>query len=155
METKEGIAALYGTDFYEWTQRNGELLSTGCVQEADIPHIAEEIKDMGERDKREVRSRLVVLIAHLLKWQFQPQLRYAESGSSSRIQTINEQRLELTGIFEQSGSLECHGRSDMVRIYRLAVKRAALETRIAQTYFPAACPYSFDQIMDDEFFPGA
>jgi hypothetical protein len=147
MGLQEELAALYETDFHEWTQRNGELLSHGRVPEADIPHIVEEIRDMGERDKRGVRSRLVGLITHLLNWQFQPQLRYTESGHASGIATIDEQ--QLTGIFEQSGNLERHGRSDMVNIYRRAVK----ETGISQTGFPSDYPYSF-QIMHEEFLPG-
>jgi hypothetical protein len=149
MGLKEELAALYEKDFYEWTQRNSELLSQGCVHEVDIPHIAEEIKDMGERDKREVRSRLTVLISHLLKWQFQPDLR-----SSSWMSTINEQRYELDGIFDQSGSLERVGRSELVRVYRRAKKQASIETGVSLDHFPAECPYSFEQVMDVEFLSG-
>jgi hypothetical protein len=149
MALKEELAALYEKDFYEWTQRNSELLSQGCVHEVDIPHIAEEIKDMGERDKREVRSRLVVLITHLLKWQFQPEIR-----SSSWLSTINEQRNELDGIFDQSGSLERVGRSDLVGVYRRAKKQASVETSISTDHLPAECPYSFEQIMDIDFLSG-
>jgi hypothetical protein len=153
MGLREELTALYDQDFYEWTQRNGELLSQGCIHEADVLHIAEEIRDMGERDKREVRSRLAVLITHLLKWQFQPQLRYTESGSSSWLASINEQRNELSAIFDQSGSLERVGRSGLALVYRQAVKQASIETGIPASRFPAECPYSFDQIIGDEFLP--
>jgi hypothetical protein len=47
---------LYRTDSFEWTQRNAELLSRGCFELADIPHIAEELADMGQRDQRQVKS---------------------------------------------------------------------------------------------------
>jgi hypothetical protein len=153
MGLKEELTALYDRDFYEWTQRNSELLSQGCIHEADVLHIAEEIRDMGERDKREVRSRLAVLITHLLKWQFQPQFRHTESGSSSWLASINEQRNDLSEIFDQSGSLERAGRSDLARVYRQAAKQASIETGIPASRFPTECPYSFDQIIDHEFLP--
>jgi hypothetical protein len=153
MGLKEELTALYDQDFYEWTQRNGVLLSQGFVHEADVLHIAEEIRDMGERDKREVRSRLAILITHLLKWQFQPQLRYTESGSSSWLASINEQRNELSAIFDQSGSLERVGRSDLARVYRQAAKQASIETGVPASLFPSECPYAFDQITDEKFLP--
>ncbi|HXB72298.1 MAG TPA: DUF29 family protein [Candidatus Acidoferrales bacterium] len=56
-------AELYDLDFYEWTVRNGELLRSGRVSEADLEHIAEEIEDIGKRERRELLSRLGVLIA--------------------------------------------------------------------------------------------
>ena len=65
-------ADLYDRDFAEWTRHNAELLRAGRASEADLEHIAEEIEDMGNRDRRELRSRLRVLLAHLLKWKFQP-----------------------------------------------------------------------------------
>ena len=50
-------AELYDLDFYEWTVRNAELLRSGRVSEADLEHIAEEIEDMGKRERRELLSR--------------------------------------------------------------------------------------------------
>jgi len=153
MGVKEEMAALYERDFYEWTQRTSELLRNGCLHEVDVPHIAEEIRDMGERDKREVRSRLVVLLTHLLKWQFQPELRYTESGSSSWLASINAQRRELEAIFDQSGTLNRHGRSSLAYVYRQAAKQASIETGIPMDRFPMECPYSFEQVVDDGFLP--
>lgn len=68
---REDTAALYDRDFFEWTVRNAELLRRGCVEEADLEHLAEEIEDLGKRDTREVMSRLTVLLMHLLKWSIQ------------------------------------------------------------------------------------
>ena len=66
---------LYDEDFFEWTRRTAELLRAGRLDQADIEHIAEEIEDMGKRDLKELNSRVQVLVAHLLKWQFQPEKR--------------------------------------------------------------------------------
>jgi len=62
-------AALYETDFFEWTQRTAEQLRRRRFDETDIEHAAEEIEDMGKRDLRELNSRMEVLMAHVLKWK--------------------------------------------------------------------------------------
>ena len=81
---------LYDRDFVEWTVRNAELLRAGRLEEADIEHIAEEIEDMGKRQRHELRSRLRILLIHLLKWQAQPERR-----GPSWIATIGAQRAEI------------------------------------------------------------
>jgi Domain of unknown function DUF29 len=90
-----GVHELYELDFFEWTQRNAELLRQGCLESADIPHIAEELADMGERDRREVKSYLKHLMMHLLKWQFQPDRR-----DGSWAVSIDDSRNDLGYIFE-------------------------------------------------------
>jgi hypothetical protein len=89
MAMKEA-APLYDRDFFEWTARNAQLLREGRFAEVDAGHLAEEIEDVGKRDRREVRNRLKVLLVHLLKWTAQPGLRYAESGTSSWLDAIRE-----------------------------------------------------------------
>jgi hypothetical protein len=151
----EGMAAneastLYDRDFFEWTRRNSELLRHGCFTEADMGHIAEEIADMGSRDQREVRGYLIRLLLHLLKWKFQPELR----PSSWRTSIVGS-RIELEGIFEQSPSLERHARELVEAVYPRAVRVAVAETGLSRTSFPKSCPYTFDQIMDDDFLPSS
>jgi hypothetical protein len=63
---------LYDRDFYEWIQLNVDLLRRGCVERADLAHIAEEIEDVANRGQRTVESRIEVLVMHLLKWKYQP-----------------------------------------------------------------------------------
>ena len=91
MKAKE----LYERDFFEWAILNAELLRTGHLDEADLEHIAEEIEDMGISQKKELYSRLRVLVMHLLKWKFQPEGR-AESSWRS---TIRTQRAEIEALF--------------------------------------------------------
>ena len=59
-------------DFYAWSLEQAALLRQGRTAEADLDLIAEEIESMGKTEKRELVSRLTVLILHLLKWRFQP-----------------------------------------------------------------------------------
>ena len=56
---------------------------------------------MGKRDRRELVSRLTVLLADLLKWQFQPQFR-----SKSWQFTLREQRTQIAKLLKDSPSLK-------------------------------------------------
>src|SRR5262245_27963494 len=93
------VADLYDVDFAEWTRRNAELLRSGRVAEADLAHIAEEIEDMGKRERRSLFSRTERLIEHLLKWQYQPERR----GSSWR-RTIVMQRQGIARLLAENPS---------------------------------------------------
>src|ERR1700676_5000560 len=64
-------SALYEEDFYAWSNEQSALLRAGKLGQADIAHIAEEIESMGRTEKRELVSRLAILLQHLLKWRFQ------------------------------------------------------------------------------------
>jgi Domain of unknown function DUF29 len=139
---------LYERDFFEWTQVNADLLSRGCFEMADIVHIAEELADMGRSDRREVTSFLRRLITHLLKRQMQPVQR-----RPSWIASINDSRARLKDIFEQSPSLRRYTSGSIAGVYPDARRFAAKETGLVRTAFPAECPYSFDQLMDHDFFP--
>jgi hypothetical protein len=138
----------YEADFFEWTQSTADLIRQGRLAEVDWEHVAEEIADMGLRDRREVRSRLIVLISHLLKWQYQPELR----GKSWRA-TIVEQRTQLELVVEDSPSLRSIAREDLSKLFPKSVDLVAEETGIDPRRFPAVCPFAPEQILDPGFFP--
>jgi len=92
---------LYEKDFYEWTVRNASLLRSGRAIEADLAHIAEEIEDMGKRERRELLHRLSILTAHLLKWKVQ-----TERRSRSWELTIRVQRKDLAKLLTENPSLQ-------------------------------------------------
>jgi hypothetical protein len=146
--TKQDLAVLYDSDFFEWTQHSAELIRQGRLNEADLEHIAEEIEDMGKRDRREVRSRLIVLIAHLLKWQLQPERR-----TPSWRGTIIEQRQQLDLVFQDSPSLVDLAEHELPLIYTRAARRALAETGLASDRLPPECPYSETEILDSRFLP--
>jgi hypothetical protein len=139
---------LYDTDFAEWAAETARLLRAGRLDQVDLEHLAEEIEDMGKNNRREVQSRLRVLLAHLLKWRQQPQRR-----SKSWRSTIATQRVELHNIFRQSPSLRAGSAEAMADVYRDAVEQASIETGLASRAFPRACPYTVEEILDRKFFP--
>ena len=87
-------------DFYAWSSQQAALLRAGHVAEADLEHIAEEIESMGRAERRELVSRLTILLLHLLKWQFQPLLKAASWRA-----TIRVQRRDLRKHMEDNPSL--------------------------------------------------
>jgi hypothetical protein len=142
------IADLYDHDFLEWTVRNAQLLRSGRVQEADIAHIAEEIEDMGKSQRRALESRLEVLLAHLLKWQFQP-----EGRSPSWRATIRLQRSRIHKLLREMPSLRAVLPKQLPDAYENASLAAVGETGLPDETFPKLCPYSLEQILDDGYFP--
>lgn len=139
---------LYDRDFYAWANEQAGLLRAGKLSEADLEHIAEEIESMGKSEKRELVNRLSVLLMHLLKWQFQPSTR----GTSWRL-TIEEQRDRLADHLADNPSLKSTLDASIASSYRLAILGAARETGLDRTVFPSTCPWSFDQMMDEGFWP--
>ena len=142
------MSTLYDTDFYAWANEQAALLRAGQLAAADIANIAEEIDSMGKTEKREPVSRLTVLLMHLLKWRFQPLLQ----GPSWRT-TICNQRLDIADHLTDNPSLKAQIPEAMARAYRKALGGAGPETGLPATTFPATCPWSFDQIMDEGFWP--
>ena len=141
---------LYHKDFYAWTEQMTQALKKGALDEVDIEHLVEEVESMGASDLRELKSRLIILIAHLLKWAYQP-----DSRSSNWIGTISEQRTQLQNLLEQSPSLNNKAK-DLIndpKCYAKSVKIAVLETGLDKSNFPTNCPYHLDQLLDDDFFP--
>jgi len=144
---------LYDRDFCEWVRHNVDLLRRGCVHQADLAHIAEELEALANSDERAVNSRLIVLIMHLLKWKLQPEGRYFESGKSSWLSTIIEQRRRLAELLEYSPSLKPFAVRSLRRNYPIAVRRASAEAGIPIRQFPAECPFTFEQVLDYDYLP--
>ena len=152
------LATLYDTDYAQWAQRNAELLRTGRFAELDIAHLLEELGDMSKSDRRELHSRLLVLLAHLLKWEYQYQTlaeRWREFKGDSWRATIVEQRKQLATLLRQSPGLKAAIEETIAAAYPDAVDLAHKETRLPEALFPGVCPYSRTQIFDDDFYPEA
>jgi len=141
-------SALYETDFYAWAKEQAELLRAGKLTQADIDHIAEEIDSMGRTEKRELVSRLTILLLHLLKWRFQPTLR----GRSWRL-SIEGQRLDVEAHLSDNPSLKATLAEAIAQAYRRATIEVQRETGLDASVFPASCPWSFGEMMDAGFWP--
>lgn len=135
---------LYDTDFHAWANEQAALLRAGNLSTADVANIAEEIETLGRSEKRELRSRLAVLLLHLLKWQYQPSRR-----SRSWEISIANARLDLAEHLADNPSLKATLPDAMASAYRRARLEAEQETGLPATTFPADCPWTFVQAMAD------
>ncbi len=138
----------YDRDFYAWANEQAALLREGKLAQADIEHIAEEIESMGRTEKRELVSRLTVLMLLLLKWRFQPGKRCSSWGTS-----ITVQRNRLSRHMADNPSLKAKLAEAITDAYQDALLEAADETGLPKPTFPAVCPWSFEQMMDMGFWP--
>ncbi len=139
----------YEKDIIAWANEQARLLRTGHFDQLDIEHIAEEIEDVGKSEQRELASRMALLLAHLLKWQLQPDRR----GASWR-RTIRVQRDGINRRLARTPSLQpmLSDADWSAEMWGDAVALAATETGLAD--FPDCCPWSFQgQILDDEWLP--
>ncbi|KJU85017.1 protein containing DUF29 [Candidatus Magnetobacterium bavaricum] len=139
---------LYEVDFYQWVFYNADLLRQGRFAEIDLENIIEELEDMGRNNKRELASRLMVLIMHLLKWQYQPKRR-GESWST----TIGNQRTDIKLLLADSPSLKYNIEAIIAKGFIEAKRRFEKETGISARELPQTCPYTFEQLMNHDFWP--
>jgi hypothetical protein len=150
------LKAEYESDFYAWLDHNIMLLKERRLAEVDVDNLIEELVDMGREKRGELVSRFMVLIAHLLKWQFQLQQlssRWQEFEGRSWRKTIIEQRLQIENQLEDNPSLKPYLDEAVNKAYPKAVRFAIKETGLKKSNFPNECPYTTEQLLDYNFYP--
>lgn len=141
-------------DFYGWTQDQAAKLRRAAASRVNLPEpvdfekLAEEIESLGVSQLRELYSRYIVLLIHLLKWQYQPDKRTASWRS-----TINTQRREIADILSLSPGLKPKRPGRLAKAFEAAREDAAEETGLPLAHFPEICPYSIEQIEDRAWWP--
>jgi hypothetical protein len=144
----------YDTDFLSWTERQAGLLRRRAdgdlVNDSDLDwlNLAGEIESVGASEKREVRRRLMRITQHLLKWRYQPELR-----SRSWQTTLHTQRRDLLALFEDSPSLRPFAEQALPSAFPQGRQAAEIETGLL--HLPDQCPWTFEQIVAQDFWPEA
>ena len=128
---------LYDRDFSQWAEMTAQLLEEKRFGDIDLENLVEEVRALSRSDKREIRSRLIKLLSHLLKYNYQPQKR-----TDSWLSTISEQRRQILLIFEDSPSLQNYYDEFFNACYEKARIEAAQETKLAIKIFPLVCPFN-------------
>jgi hypothetical protein len=128
---------LFEADEHAWIAEQTAAIAVGDWDRLDRPNLIEFLNDMAKRDRRELQSRLTVLLQHLLKVRFQP-----EKLTLSWVRTILTQQQTIRAIVEDIPSLGQQAQAFADRAYPDAVRRAARETRLPAGTFPATCPWT-------------
>ncbi len=144
------MSIAYDKDFYGWVNEQAELLRTGALNQLDIENLIEEVESMGRSELSALRNRLKILIAHLLKWKYQP----TYQGRSWAL-TIKGQRNDLKDLLDDSPSLKYKMRQNVFikRAWKSAVIDAAKETGFDEKIFPIEPIWTLDEILSEDFLP--
>jgi Domain of unknown function DUF29 len=140
--------SLYERDFCLWVEEQARLLKEGRLQQLDLINLIDEIEDLGIHAKKAVQSNLVVVLKHLLKYQFQPQRR-----SRSWLSSIAKRRRRLRNDFATSPSLRPYAREQFEQCYQDGRRQALIETGLAPDALPSTPAYSLEQTLDPDFLP--
>lgn len=139
----------YEGDVVAWANEQAALLRSGRLSELDIENIAEEILDVGKSEQRELASRMVVLLAHLLKWQYQPERR----GKSWEL-TIKTQRKAISSAVKKMPSLKAMlSDSEWWEVVWGDAFRSATNETGLENIFPDVCPWQLSEILNSDYFP--
>ena len=141
-------AQLHDADFYTWTQQQADHLWAGRLDALDALHLIEELESMGARERRELETRLSILLQHLLKWRYQPERR----GSSWR-NTIKVQRIDAGRVLADNPGLTPKLPELFEAAYERARLLAAADTGKEESDFPEHPPLTFDQAMSPDYWP--
>jgi len=146
--TLTNLKELYGIDNHLWIQETVKLLEEKKFNDLDLDNLIEEIVAMGISQKRELKSRLRVLMMHLLKYQYQ-----SDKISRSWLSTIIEQRCQLEDLLEFNPSLRQYIVEIIEKCYLEARKNASKETKLPLNKFPLDNPFTVEQILNEDWFP--
>ena len=144
-----------GTESYEkdvvlWSREQAALLRSGQFSQLDIEHLADEIEDVGKSEQRELASRMVVLLTHLLKWRHQPELR----GSNWQT-TIKTQRASISRRIGKTPGLKATllDQDWQIDIWADTIDQTVRETGLIDTVFPQTCPWPLDKVLETDWLP--
>jgi hypothetical protein len=141
----ERSSDLYDADLLAWLEQQTAYLRAGQLDRLDVAHLIEELEGMGGSQRRELKSRLEILLMHMLKRDAQPRRR-SRSWQSS----IVEQRARIEGPARAKPELGKWMEQVAQRAFVIAARRAAIETGSKRSGFPAALPSWLAAILEDE-----
>ena len=132
---------LYEQDYSQWAETMADLLSSGNFTQLDIENLVEEVRDLSKRERDSLLSSIRLIIHHLLKWDYQPQLR-----SRSWLVTVQRERSNVDDYLADSPSLKKYMTDEyLVKIYKKAKLDAIAETGLDM---PDVCPYTVGDLVN-------
>ncbi len=142
---------LYDQDFYLWIQTTIQHLQERNLEQLDIENLIEEIDSMGRSEKKELKTRLVVLIEHLLKLQYW--IEEKDDNARGWRNTVVEQRRQITYTLADSPSLKAILNDVFLPCYQDAKKDTINKYQLPSNLFPEEPPFSLAQVLNADFMP--
>ena len=139
------MTQLYDQDYCLWLENTVEQLKQKKLNRIDWENLIEEIESLGKSQKNALQSNLRILLMHLLKWQYQRDLR-----SNSWSYTITEHNIRINKAFQESPSLKRYFIEIFDDCYQDAKKLAAKETGLDIGIFPVDCPFSQQDVLESD-----
>ena len=148
---------LYQTDYYAWTKQQAaelrRLAAAHVDTTLDLENLAEEVESLGRSDLATVRSQLRRIIEHLLKLEHSPA---AEPRFGWR-ESVIDARDVIPDVI--TATLRREVEAELAKTYQQGRRRAEAALirhgeREAAQALPADCPYTFDQIVSHDWYPG-
>jgi Domain of unknown function DUF29 len=140
-------------DFYSWLLDQASALRKRRWNSLDCEHLAEELEAMAVAERRELLKRLTTLLSHLLKLRYQPRLR----SRRRRMLTVVHSRTQIRQLLEDSPGLKGQLEQLVPKAYSDARRETGIELGHLHNewidLFPEECPWSLDQLQDDDFYP--
>ena len=140
--TSDNFTSLYEHDYYAWLRSQVRALREHRINEVDALNLAEELEDVTRSMKKGLKSQLVRLIAHLLKWPVQAEHRKQNPSAGHRwLASIQNARDEINDDLAESPSLKSYLPEVFSKAYRAAINAGVEDTGLPESAFPASCPW--------------
>ena len=131
----------YEEDFNLWLESQAAALKAKDFEHIDLKNLVEEVESLGRSNKRELKSRCIVLITHLLKVKYQ-----SDSLCNSWVSSISGARMEVELLIEESPSLKNVLDEAVADAYDKARRNASEETGLAISIFPKKCHWTLEEL---------
>jgi hypothetical protein len=143
------LKELYEIDDHLWLKETIKVLKSGHLERLDIENLIEELEALGRRDQAQVKSLLILVIKHLLCLEYW-QEEYAYNANHWREEITNfRQQLE----FNLTTNLKNMLRENLDYLYDKALRQFKEKTQNKIKNLPEKCPYSLEQLLDEEWLP--
>ena len=135
IRSRNAPAPAYEKDFVAWLEDQARRARRG--EGLDLENVAEQLEGVARSDRREIRSRLSILLTHLLKCTAHP-----EKPSSSWLGTIADERDRIADLIEDSPSLrDLSGGNSRTLLSESTPRRSAPNAAaLPESAFPEGCP---------------
>jgi hypothetical protein len=148
MSQIKNLTSLYEQDILLWSEDTVAKLKARDFDHLDIANLIEEVEALGISQKKELISRLIVLLEHLLKRLYVT----LPSDYNGWERTIRTQRGELEVLLDAVPSLSTRWESSFDKAWQIALKNVRKE--YLKTEFPDLWAYSRsrEEILDRDFW---